>query len=543
MNGATLLAVSGFILVLAYFIYGSYLEKVWGVDKDKITPAHTHYDGIDYVPATKSVLFGHQFSSIAGAGPINGPIIAAMFGWLPVFVWILFGGIFFGAVQDFAAMYASVRNEGKSISVLIERYTGKIGKISFLLFIWLFCILVISAFVDIVADTFTGITLTNGEVTSNLAGATTASTSCIFILFAVALGVFFKKYTLSSIMQTIIGIVLLVIILYLGISFPIFATKVSWLIFVFIYIFIASVLPVWLLLQPRDFLSSFLLLAMLAAAFIGIFVAQPSMELAPFNGFVVKGQYIFPILFVTIACGAISGFHSLVSSGTSSKQINNEKDMRLVSFGSMLFESFLGIIALICVGALAFNNTMPAGTPPVIFASALSSFLVKLGLNQENVYSLIMLAISAFALTSLDSIARIGRLAFQELFPKKTGVLGVFSSYIATFITLFLSVLLSIPGYQTVWPLFGSVNQLLAALALIVLSLFLKKTGKKNFMLIIPMYSMFAIALTSLVMLAYAKIINMINNSVNFIDSIQLIFAILLFTLGVSTAMKCRASK
>ncbi len=541
MNGAILLAIAGVILLVAYFVYGSYLERVWGVDTNRTTPAHDLKDGVDYVPASKAVLFGHQFASIAGAGPINGPIIAAMFGWLPVLLWILVGGIFFGAVQDFASMYASVRNEGKTISVLIEKYIGRAGKVFFLLFIWLFCILVIAAFADIVAGTFNG--FVNGE--TNVAGAATASTSIIFIVFAVLLGVLFRKSNFSSAMQCAIAISVLVVALYIGISSPIFADKSTWLVFTFVYIFVASVLPVWLLLQPRDFLNSFLLLAMLLAAFVGILVAQPAMNLPVFTGIVVKGQYIFPMLFVTVACGAISGFHALVSSGTSSKQVNNEKDMKLISFGGMLLESFLAVIALVCVGALATSTSMPQGTPPVVFANALAGFLAQVGLPTETVFTLITLAISAFALTSLDSVARIGRLAFQELFHSEEGLFRILSSnFFATFITLALGLALTLGGYQSIWPLFGSANQLLAALALIALSVFLEKTGRKNFMLGIPMYSMLLITVTSLCMLIYSNIMKLSAGTATFAtNGLQLVFAILLLALGAIVAKQSLSTK
>ncbi len=539
MNGAILLAISALVLLVAYFVYGTYLEKIWGIDGSRKTPAHEHKDGVDYVPASKAVLFGHQFASIAGAGPINGPIIAAMFGWVPVLAWILVGGIFFGAVQDFSSMYASVRNQGKTISVLIEKYIGVSGKVFFLIFVWLFCILVIAAFADIVSGTFNGFV----NEKANVSGASTASTSIIFMVFALLLGLYFRKMQPSTTMQCLIGMGTLVLALFLGLTFPIFASKQVWFIFTFGYIFVASVLPVWLLLQPRDFLNSFLLLAMLLAAFVGILVAQPAMNLPAFTAFTVKGQYLFPMLFVTIACGAISGFHALVSSGTSSKQVNSEKDMKLISFGGMLLECFLAVIALVAVGALATSTTMPQGTPPTIFANALASFLSQIGLPSDVIFTLITLAISAFALTSLDSVARVGRLSFQEIFhvdgkvPDSATLRFISSNYFATFITLFMGLLLALGGYQSIWPLFGSANQLLAALALIAVSVFLQRTGKKNFMLIIPMYSMLLITVTSLCILINGNITKILNNTGSFsANLLQLIFAILLLALGLIVA-------
>ncbi len=535
MNGALILAFSGAILAVAYIVYGTYLEKAWGVDPERRTPAHTRGDGVDYVPASKAVLFGHQFASIAGAGPINGPIIAAMFGWAPVLAWILIGGIFFGAVQDFSAMYVSVRNEGKTISVIIEKYIGKSGKIFFLLFVWLFCILVIAAFADIVADTFNGFV----NNTEHFSGAATGSTSVIFIFFAIGLGLLFRKYRISSGYQCLIAIVCLVSALYLGLTFPLFASKTSWLVFTFVYIFIASILPVWLLLQPRDFLNSFLLLAMLLASFVGVLAAQPDMNLPAFTSFTVKGLHLFPMLFVIVACGAISGFHSLVSSGTSSKQVNNEKDMKLISFGGMLLESFLAIIALVAVGALATSTSMPQGSPPTIFANALASFLSHLGFRADIIFTLITLAVSAFALTSLDSVARVGRIAFQELFytngQKPTGSLAIFlsSAWFSTFATLAMGALLVIGGYMSIWPLFGSANQLLAALSLIAVSIYLEKTGKKNFMLGIPMYCMLIITFSSLLILVYNNVNKLLGETGSIAsDGVQLVFALLLLALG-----------
>ena len=354
MNGVTIMLISLAVLLLAYILYGRWIAKKWGVDPKRKTPAYEQRDGVDYEPAPKSVVFGHQFASIAGAGPINGPIQAAIFGWVPVLLWVLIGGVFFGAVQDFAAMYASVRNKGRSIGYIIEKYIGKTGKKMFLLFCWLFCILVVAAFADIVAGTFMGFTVTDGVQSANItANGAVATTSVMFIVFAVALGLILKYAKLPTAVNTAIAIVMLVASIIIGLKFPMFLSLDVWHIFVFVYILIASVVPVWILLQPRDYLNSYLLVAMIVAAVIGVFVANPQINLPAFVGFEVDGSYLFPILFVTIACGAVSGFHSLVSSGTASKQIKNEKDMLPVSFGSMLLESMLAVIALIAVASFA----------------------------------------------------------------------------------------------------------------------------------------------------------------------------------------------
>ena len=356
MNGLVMMLLAVVVLCGAYLIYGRYLAKKWGVDPDAKTPAYEMEDGVDYVPADTNVVFGHQFASIAGAGPINGPIQAAMFGWLPVMLWILLGGVFFGAVQDFAAMYASVKNKGRSIGYIIEVYIGKLGKRLFLLFTWLFSILVVAAFADIVAGTFNGFDAATGERIA--ANGAVATTSLLFIAFAVVLGCFLKYGKCSKLINTLVAIGLLVLAVALGLAFPVYVPQSAWLIFVFLYVIVACVTPVWALLQPRDYLNSYLLLAMIIGAVLGICVYNPAINLPSFTSFVftdAKGNisYLFPTLFVTIACGAVSGFHALVSSGTASKQIKNEKNMLPVSFGAMLLESLLAITALIAVGALA----------------------------------------------------------------------------------------------------------------------------------------------------------------------------------------------
>ena len=354
MNGITMMIIAIVVLGGAYLLYGRYLQNKWGIDPKAKTPAYELEDGVDYVPADTNVVFGHQFASIAGAGPINGPIQAAIFGWLPVLLWILIGGVFFGAVQDFASMYASVKNKGRTIGYIIEAYIGKLGKKLFLLFCWLFCILVVAAFADVVAGTFNGFAANDaGAVTKVAANGAVATTSMLFIFEAVALGFFLKYTKFNKWINTAVAIILLVAAIALGLNFPMYVSLGTWHIIIFAYILIASVAPVWALLQPRDYLNSYLLIFMIVGAVIGVFVANPSCNLKAFTSFNVDGQYMFPILFVTIACGAVSGFHSLVSSGTASKQIKNEKNMLPVSFGAMLMESMLAIIALIAVASFA----------------------------------------------------------------------------------------------------------------------------------------------------------------------------------------------
>ena len=512
MNGLTILILAIAVLLAAYLLYGRYLARTWGIDPKARTPAYELEDGVDYVPADTGGVFGHQFASIAGAAAINGPIQASVFGWVPVLLWILLGGVFFGAVQDFAAMYASVKNKGRTIGYIIESYIGRTGKKLFLLFCWLFSILVVAAFVDIVAGTFNGFrTAAGGAVTPVPANGSVATTSMIFIAEAVALGLLLRLGKLPKWGNTAAALLMLVAAIVLGLRFPMYIGLNDWHILVFIYVFIASVAPIWALLQPRDYLNSYLLIAMIVAAVIGVFAARPQVNLPAFSGFTVNGQTLFPFLFVTIACGAVSGFHSLVSSGTASKQIRNERSMLPVSFGAMLMESMLAVIALIAVASFASpEQTAALGytTPSQIFAGGVAGFLSVMNLPQDVVFTLINLAVSAFALTSLDSVARVGRLSFQELFQddaageKRARPLRrlLTNKYFATVLTLVLAFFLTEVGYDSIWPLFGSSNQLLSALAFLACAVFLRRTRRRSFMLWIPLFTMSAVTFSALIL-------------------------------------------
>ena len=549
MSGILMMVIAIVVLGGAYLLYGRYLQNKWGIDPKAKTPAYEMEDGVDYVPADTNVVFGHQFASIAGAGPINGPIQAAIFGWLPVMLWILIGGVFFGAVQDFASMYASVKNKGRTIGYIIEEYIGKLGKKLFLLFCWLFCILVVAAFADVVAGTFNGFATSDaGVVTKVAANGAVATTSMLFILEAVVLGFFLKYTKFNKWINTAVAIVLLVAAIVLGLNFPMYVSLGTWHIIIFAYILVASVAPVWALLQPRDYLNSYLLIFMIVGAVIGVFVANPSCNLKAFTSFNVDGQYMFPILFVTIACGAVSGFHSLVSSGTASKQIKNEKNMLPVSFGAMLMESMLAIIALIAVASFADGEAAAQGltTQPQIFAGAIANFLSVVGLPHSLVFTLINLAVSAFALTSLDSVARVGRLSFQEFFldsdtdeENMSPFLKVVTNkYFATVITLVLAYMLTKVGYAEIWPLFGSANQLLSVLALVACAVFLKKTKRQGCMLWIPMVFMMAVTFTALGMTITKLSKALLSTGLDLGSTLQLVFAVLLLILGVLVAIQ-----
>ena len=549
MNGLVIVLIGIVALGTGYLTYGRWLAKKWGIDPKAKTPAFTHEDGQDYVPSSKFTVFSHQFSSIAGAGPVTGPILASVFGWVPVLLWLILGGLFFGAVQDFGALYASVKNEGKSIGMVIEKYIGKGGRKLFMLFCWLFTLLVIAAFTDMVAGTFVGKGVEGMTAETSYANAAAASISMLFIVAAIIFGLIQKHVKkMNEIVRAIIAIALLVAMFAIGMHLPLYATKSAWIYIVMAYLFMASVMPMWLLMQPRDYMTTFMLLGMIIGAVVGVVVAHPSMQLNAFNGFNVNGSTMFPTLFVTIACGAVSGFHSLVSSGTSSKTISNEKDMPMVGYGAMVVESLLGIISLVVVGAVAVNGTKPDGTPFAIFSSGVAGFLEKLGLPVQFATVFMTMCVSALALTSLDSVARIGRMSFQELFygdttdPAKMPVWQkvLTNKYFATVITLFFGYLLTLGGYSNVWPLFGSANQLLAALVLIALSVFLKTTGRTGWTLYAPMFIMLAVTFTALVQKTIALVTNMVNGQATLlVDGLQFIVAILLMVLGVLVAFSC----
>ena len=549
MNGLVIVLIGIVVLFAGYLFYGRWLAKKWGLDPKAETPAVKYEDGEDYVPSSKFTVFAHQFSSIAGAGPVTGPILASVFGWVPVLLWLLIGGLFFGAVQDFGALYASVKNEGKSMGMIIEKYIGKAGRKLFMLFCWLFTLLVIAAFTDMVAGTFVGKGVADMAKETSYANASAASISMLFIVAAIVFGVIQKHVkNMNEGVRAVIAIALLVGMFALGMHLPWYATKTAWIYIVMAYLFLASVMPMWLLMQPRDYMTTFMLLGMIVGAVVGVVVAHPTMQLNAYNGFNVGGNYLFPTLFVTIACGAVSGFHSLVSSGTSSKTIRNEKDMPMVGYGAMVVESLLGIIALVVVGAVAVNGTKPDGTPFAIFSSGVAGFLEKLGLPVQLATVFMTMCVSALALTSLDSVARIGRMSFQELFlgdTTDTSKMPVWqkiltNKYFATVVTLFFGYLLTLGGYTNVWPLFGSANQLLAALVLIALAVFLKTTGRTGWTLYAPMFIMLAVTFTALVQKTIALVKNIAGgNATMLVDGLQFIVAILLMVLGVLVAFSC----
>ena len=549
MNGLVIVLIAIVVLAAGYLFYGRWLANKWELDPKAKTPAFTHEDGQDYVPSSKLTVFAHQFSSIAGAGPVTGPILASVFGWVPVLLWLLIGGLFFGAVQDFGALYASVKNDGKSMGMIIEKYIGRTGRKLFMLFCWLFTLLVMAAFTDMVAGTFVGKGVEGAAKATNYANSAAASISMLFIVVAIIFGLIQKKVgKMKEWVRAVVAIGLLVVMFVIGMHLPMYATKTTWIYVVMAYLFLASVMPMWLLMEPRDYMTTFMLLGMIIGAVVGVIAEHPTMKLNAFNGFNVDGSYLFPTLFVTIACGAVSGFHSLVSSGTSSKTISNEKDMPMVGYGAMVVESLLGVVALVVVGAVAVNGTKPDGTPFSIFSTGVAGFFEKFGIPVQVATVFMTMCVSALALTSLDSVARIGRMSFQELFygdTTDTSKMPVWqkvltNKYFATIITLFFGYLLTLGGYNNIWPLFGSANQLLAALVLIALAVFLRTTGRTGWTLYIPMFAMLAVTFTALIQKTIALVQNIASGQATFlVDGLQFIIAILLMILGVLVAFSC----
>lgn len=524
MNGVVVLVAAIAILVIAYLTYGKWLAKQWGIDPSRETPSHTEEDGVDYVPAKAPVLMGHHFSSIAGAGPINGPIQAAVFGWVPVLLWVLIGGIFFGAVHDFGALFASLRNKGQSIGEVIATTMGSKAKKLFIIFSYLTLILVVAAFASIVANTFMATYTETGAVdyAASAANATTAMISIMFIIIAIAFGFLVYRRNAGLAVSTGIGIVAIVICMIIGLNWhPLYLSNTTWMVIVGIYILAASVAPVWILLQPRDYLSSFLLYFMMAVAVVGIIgcglTGGAHMDIPAFTGFKdtlaptgASLGYMFPALFVTIACGAISGFHSLVGSGTTSKQLNNEKDAQPIAYGGMLIECALAVISLCAVGYIWANYASgETVTPTVVFATGISKMLGSIpGLagTEKIAYTLLVLTVSVFCLTSLDTATRLARYMFQEFWlePGETykDVTGykktLTNPFVATLITVVLGIGLGLTGYANIWPLFGAANQLLAALGLLAIATWLGKEGRNNKMFYIPMIFMLIVTITSL---------------------------------------------
>ena len=564
MNAVLILLVGCAILLVGYIAYGGWLAKQWGVDDSRQTPAHELEDGMDYVPAKAPVLMGHHFSSIAGAGPINGPIQAAVFGWVPVVLWVLIGGIFFGAVHDYGSLFASIRHKGQSIGEVIALNIGDRAKKLFLIFSYLTLILVVAAFASIVASTFC---VVEGNQASTDTNAAVAMISILFIVMAVLFGFFVYRRGAPLSVATIVGVIGIDICLFIGLNWhPIYLSSQVWMWIIGAYILVASVAPVWILLQPRDYLSSFLLYAMMVIAAVGVIgagftgsnldMAMPAftgwydnMTVNAATGAPASLGYVFPALFVTIACGAISGFHSLVGSGTTAKQLNRERDAKPIAYGGMLIECALALVSLCAVGYIWNDYVDGLRTPTSVFATGISRMVATIpGLEgtQTTVSSLLVLTVSVFCLTSLDTATRLARYMFQEFWLEPgqtakdaTGFKAVLCNpVVATGITVVLGVGLGLGGYSTIWPLFGAANQLLAALALLAVCAWLGNIGKNNKMFYIPMLFMLVVTLVSLGQTAMAKVTAITTSGVTVAPVVQLVLAAILFLLALVLAVE-----
>ena len=558
MSAVLILLIAFALLALGYIFYGSWLAKQWGVDPNHETPAHTSYDGKDFVPANPAVLMGHHFSSIAGAGPINGPIQAAVFGWVPVFLWVVIGGIFFGAMHDFGALFASIRHNGGSIGEVIKDEIGVKAQRLFTIFALLVLILVIASFTAVVAGTFVseGPVFTVGR--ANVSGnASTATTSLLFIVIAFIFGYFVYRKNCKVGPATVVGIIGIVLITIAGLNFGVNASRTFWVLFIAVYIVVASLLPVWMLLQPRDYLSSFLLYGMMIIAFVGIVFSGATVDLPAFAGW--KGlngsASLFPTLFITVACGAVSGFHSLIGSGTTSKQLDSEKDAKVIGYGAMIVESALAIIALIAIGVVFKETNIGGGdkfllsAPPTIFAGGVATMVATMfgGVADfsnpvyDTTYTLLTLAVSVFALTSLDSGTRLSRYMFAELFipegktrDELTGARKFFSHpLVSTLIMVIIGCGMGFMGLNQIWGVFGAANQLLAGIAMLAVAAWLGNIGKNNKMFFVPMVFMLCATITSLTMTIIAKIKLIAAAGAAWGDWFQMIWSIGLIVLAV----------
>ena len=556
MSGILFVVIGAALLLCGYIFYGRWLCKQWGVgEAQEATPAHTMEDGIDYVPAKAPVLMGHHFSSIAGAGPITGPISAAGagFGWLACTLWIVIGGIFFGGVHDFGALFASVRHGGKSIGEIISANMSVRAKRLFIIFAYLTLILVVAAFASIVAGTF-GATYVDGvlDVAASTSNAQVAMVSLLFIVIAVIFGFCVYRNNAPVGIASVVGVVGIVVIIFIGLNFhPIYLPTSTWMWICGAYILVASVTPVWILLQPRDYLSSFLLYAMLALAFIAVIMGNPSMNTLPLLNKEGNTTPVFPVLFTTIACGAISGFHSLVGSGTTSKQLDKEKDAKPIAYGGMLIECALAIMTLIAVAhAYSFNGTEQAFSgATAIFGGGIASMIdPSRGTVYSVLFTLLVLTYSTFCLTSLDTATRMGRFMFQEFWldatkgetPENvTGYKKVLANpVVATLITVVLGILLGMNGYAKIWALFGSANQLLAALALLAIAAWLGNIGRKNFMCWIPMFFMLAVTIASLIINTKSQIGLIQKGGADWGPNVQAVVGVLLVVLAIVLAIE-----
>ena len=572
MNGIVVMVVCAAVLFAGYMLYGRWLANKWGVDVEAVTPARRMEDGNAFSPASAFTVFSQQFSSICGAGPVTGTIVAMAFGWLPVVLWVLVGGIFFGAVHDFGALYASMKNNGKSLAQLVDKYIGKTGRRLFLLFCWLFCIIVIAAFTSMVCGTFAQ--SAKASEAANYAAASTGTISILFTFVAIAFGWARNKFNLTGAAEFVVAVVMVVAMFAVGMVAPLRLGTNAWIAIVMVYLVFAGAMPIQTLKQPRDYLTTIMMLVMIVCAVFGIVVlgvnGQATMTAPMFTGFSTKSGMMFPVLFVSVACGALSGFHSLVSSGTSSKQVSNEADAVKVGYGAMILESFVGILAIVVAGIMwSTVNTLGAdgaevGTAFQVFARGVAKGMTAFGVDGTVATVFMQMNVSALCLTSLDAVARIARTSFSEFFASSNDALAIDSKsgamkvlgnpWFATVVTLVPGLALTFGGYLNIWPLFGASNQLLGGMTMITLAVFCKCTGRKGWMLYVPVAFLLVCTFTSLVQSAlgcYAAVSTYgffgtipatettAAVSVAATKGLQLVFAVLLMVLGLIVAVNC----
>lgn len=517
-----LLAGTVAFYIIMYVIYGRFMSRVYGLDNRNRVPSDTMSDGVDYCAAHPAVLMGHHFSSIAGAGPIVGPIAAAaLFGWVPALLWCLIGAAFFGGVHDMGATIASVRHEGKSIGEVIDRWLGRRGKRLFLCFTWFALILVVAVFLELSAKTF------SQEPAVAFSGS-------LYMLLAVVFGLAVYKFRIPLWVSTVVLLPFVLGAVWYGVSAEWVHTWFSlsldtWRVILALYVVVASVLPVWLLLQPRDYLASFMLYFALGISLVGVFAGGSRFEvvLPAFKSFRAEsGEQLWPMLFILVACGAISGFHSLVASGTTAKQIRNETDVRPIGYGAMLVEGALAVIAIITIMIVGTTEPRP---PVAVFGAGFGRLANVVGIDPVVGMALGLLAINTFILTSLDTAARIARYQLQELSNMRLDrytatVLGVLAALALIYVKTG-----DVPAWERIWPVFGASNQLVAALALLGISLWvIKGLNKRAGFLIVPMIFM---ALTTFAALAFLAQASMDKRDylLGAISLILLVLAVLLY--------------
>jgi len=505
------------LLLLGYFLYGRFLERKFNVRPDETVPSSAKYDGVDFVPTNKFVLLGHHFSSIAGAGPIVGPIIAASaFGWLPVLLWVVAGAIFIGGMHDFSSLVISLRNQGKSVGEIVKTHLNVRLYRLFLLFIWLTLMYVITVFTDLAADTFA-------------AEPAVAQVGILYIFMAMFFGVMVYRFRWNLTLSTVIMLFISLLGIYLNMQHPFLAAgKQAWMMILLVYCAFASVLPVWFLLQPRDYLSSFLLYVSLFLGLFGLLFGGHEIVFPAFTGFSDPSiGPLMPFLFITVACGAISGFHALVASGTTSKQLDSAKNARFVSYGGMILEGVVAVVALGTIMMVARGSSLLQQAPARIYAEGIGQFAALIGVDAKTGVVFGLLIISAFILTTLDTATRLARYILQELTGVSSG--GWRMRVGATLLSLVLPLVLlnmdftgpggnPLPAWKAIWPVFGATNQLLAALVLVVVFVFVRRTGRAlRTAVLVPAFFMIAMTMAALYQILARNIALNLWNAVTFI--------------------------